>query len=183
MNAIQSKLLSFGRGLKSQWLATALIFPMAILGVNAYVANEAAKDARVQSARIERIVRIQESGKTLDLALASYFQSVSEVGLAERNLRMPGTYENTPVATARATVVEAREEAREALVKHASDVQALRGTLDQAEAENYMAALAEMGTTVERDADIDRTGESITVLGKLVVARNDLVDDAMGHVG
>lgn len=171
------------KGLRSQWLATMLIFPMLGLGVNAYFANEAAKDARMQTARIDRIGRIQESGKALDLALAGYFQAVSEVGLAERGLRMPGTYEDIPIPTAQTSVVKARLAARDALVKHASDVQALRGTLDPAEAEIYMAALADMSGTVEREADIGRTGDNITVLGKLVMARNSLVDDAMSHVG
>jgi hypothetical protein len=171
------------RGLRSQWIASALVIPMCFLIVTNHLSSEAAKNARIQSARVDQIVRLQESGKTLDLALAGYFESIAEVGLAERNLRVPGRYQNVPLPQAQATVVQARLGAREALVKHAGDVQALRGTLDQSEAEQYISALAEMSATIDREADISATGQNITVLGKLVVARNNLVDEAMDQVG
>lgn len=167
------------RALKSQWLATALIIPMILLGINAHLTNEAAKEARLQSARVERVVRLQDSGKALDVALAGYFTSVSEAGLAERGIRVPGTYRTLPLEQAQTALVQSRITAREALVRHASDVQALRGTIDQAEAEKYMVALANMSAAVERDGDVLAAGQNITVLSNLVVARNSLVDEAM----
>jgi hypothetical protein len=169
--------------LRSQWLAGTLIIPLILLGLNVHTANEAAKEARIQSARIERINRFQDSGKTLDLALAAYFQSLAEAGLAEHKVKMPGAYELTPVRTAEKEVIETRESARQALVKHAGDVKALRGTIDEVEARHYMAALSEMTTTVDRTPDIKSTGANITVLSKLVVARDRLVDAAMKRVG
>lgn len=169
--------------LKSQWLATVLVVPLAFFGLQTYVARQDAREARIQSINVDRISKIQDSGKALDLALAAYFQSISELGLAERHLRMPGTYADTPVPQAQAAVVEARNGARKALADHASDVQRLRGSLDPAASQRYMAALADINATVEGDADIDRTGANITALSKLVVARNALVDQAMKKVG
>ncbi|MFN3627997.1 MAG: hypothetical protein ACK4S3_08980 [Parvibaculum sp.] len=167
---------------KSQWLASVLLIPLGFALFNSHLASEAAKEARAQSVGIERVSRIQESGKALDIALAGYFQSVAEVGMAERKLQMPGTYAPIPLEKAQADVVQARTVAREALVEHASDVQSLRGTLDQAKATEYISELAEMSDVVERPAEIQQTGANITALGKLVVARNSLVDEAMKKV-
>lgn len=181
------KARAFGRwlaaSLKSQWLATVLVVPLAFFGLQTYVARQDVKEARVQSINVDRLSKIQDSGKALDLALAAYFQSISELGLAERHLRMPGTYADTPVPQAQAAVVEARKEARKALADHASDVQRLRGSLDPAASKRYVAALANINAAVEGDANIDRTGANITALSKLVVARNALVDQAMKKVG
>jgi len=169
--------------LKSQWLAGALLIPIGFLIINAVIANQQAREARVQAVNVDRISKVQDSGKQLDIALAAYFQSIAELGLAERRLRMPGTYADTPVPQAQAAVIESRKDARKALADHASDVQRLRGSLDPTASERYMAALADINTAVEGDADIDRTGANITALSKLVVARNALVDQAMKKVG
>jgi hypothetical protein len=173
--------------LKAQPLATGLYLPLLVavivLGVQVKIARDDAREARFQSINLDRMSKIQDSGKALDLALAAYFQSISDLGLAERELRMPGTYADTPVPQAQAAVVEARRQARIALADHASDVQRLRGSLDAAASRRYMATLADINTTVEGNADIDRTGANITALGKLVVARNALVDEAMKKVG
>lgn len=171
------------RGLQSQWIASVLVIPMCFLIVTNHLSNEAAKEARIQSARVDQIVRLQESGKTLDLALAGYFESIAEFGLAERDIRVPGRYENVPLPEAQAAVVHARIGAREALVRHAGDVQALRGALDQREAQQYISALSQMSATIDREANIDETGENITVLSNLIVARNSLIDEAMDQVG
>lgn len=172
---------------KAQPLATGLFLPLLVavivLGVQVKIARDDAREARIQSINVDRMSKIQDSGKALDLALAAYFQSISELGLAERHLRMPGAYGDTPVPQAQAAVVEARKEARKALADHASDVQRLRGSLDPTASQRYMAALADINSTVEGDANIDRTGANITALSKLVVARNALVDQAMKKVG
>jgi hypothetical protein len=168
--------------LKSQWLATVLILPLGFLGLQTYIARQDAREARAQSVNVDRISHVQESGKALDLALAAYFQSVSELGLAERHLQMPGTYSAKPVPQAQADVLTARTEARRALAEHGADVQALRGTFDEVASTRYMAELANISATVERDADIAHTGSNITSLSKLVVARNALVDQAMQKV-
>jgi len=168
--------------LRSQWLAGTLIVPLVLLGLNAYHANQAAKEARIQSARIERITHLQESGKTLDLAIAAYFQTLAVAGVAERGMKMPGDYDIVPVKVAEKAVIETRESARQALVSHAGDVQALRGTIDQSESSEYMAALSQMSMTIDQPPDSKATGVNITVLGKLVVARNKLVDAAMSKV-
>lgn len=68
------------------------------------------------------------------------------------------------------------------LAEHASDVQRLRGSLNEAASSQYMTALANIDTTVESDVDINRTGANITALSKLVVARNALVDSAMAKI-
>lgn len=170
-------------GLKSQWLATVLLIPIGFLVANAVIANQQAREARIQAVNVDRISKVQDSGKTLDLALASYFQSIAELGLAERNLQMPHGYEEIEVPEARMAVVEAREQARVALAEHGSDVQSLRATLGPHAVTNYMAALAAINDTVENNADINRTGENITALSDLVVARNAMVDEAMKVVG
>ena len=170
-------------GLKSQWLATVLVIPIGFLIANAVIANQQAREARIQSVNVDRISKVQESGKALDLALASYFQSIAELGLAERELQMPNGYENIEVPDAHMAVVEAREQARVALAEHGSDVQSLRGTLDPDAVMNYMAALAAINDTIENNADINRTGENITALSDLVMARNAMVDEAMKVVG
>lgn len=169
--------------LRTQWLATGLIVPLAFFGLQTHVARQDAREARVQAINVDRIAKIQDSGKALDLALAAYFQSISELGLAERHLRMPGAFADTPPPQAQAALVEARKEARKALADHASDVQRLRGALDPTASERYMAALSSINATVEGDTNIDRTGANITALSKLVVARNALVDQAMKKVG
>lgn len=171
------------RGLRSQWLATTLLIPMGFLLVNNHLANEAAREARAHTAQVERVAKLQESGKALDLALAGYFESIAQVGLAERHMKMPGAYAQAEVPAAQKAVVEARVGAREALVRHAGDVQALRGALEPADAANYMRALANMRQTIDRDADITSTGQNITTLSRLVVARNELVDKAMAKAG
>lgn len=165
--------------LKNQWLASVLIIPLILLGINAYVSNEAAKESRLHSSRIERVVRLQDSGKVVDLALASYFSAVSELGLVERGIQVPGSYRAVPLDEAQKTLVDSRVAAREALVNHASDVQALRGVIEQEKAEQYMHALNEIRTAVDREADVLSIGGSITVLSNLVVARNGLVDEVM----
>lgn len=176
------KLVWLGASLKSQWLATALLIPLAFFILQTYAARQDAREARVQAVNVDRITKIQDSGKALDLALASYFQSISDLGLAERHLRMPGAYKDLPVETAQASVIEHREAARKALAEHASDVQRLRGTLDDNASKQYMAALANVNATVESEANIGSTGQNITALSKLVVARNALVDKAMSKV-
>lgn len=169
--------------LKSQWLAGALLIPVGFLIVTTYIATQQAREARVQSVNVDRISKVQESGKALDAALAGYFQSVAELGLAERHLRMAGTYTEIPVSKAQATVVEARTDARKALAQHAGDIQGLRGTFDQAAADRYMAALAAVSSTVEGEADINKTPTNVTVFGRLVSARNTMIDQAMHKVG
>ncbi|MHA6721517.1 hypothetical protein [Sphingomonas sp. RS2018] len=169
--------------LKSQWLAGALLIPIGFLIVNAIIANQQAREARVQAVNVDRISKVQESGKALDAALAGYFQAVAELGLAERHLRMPGTYKDIPVPQAQVAVVEARKEARKVLAQHAGDIQGLRGTFEQDAADRYMTALAQVSSTVEGEADINRTPDNIKVLGKLVYARNAMIDQAMKKVG
>lgn len=173
--------------LKSQWLAGALFIPLAIaifiLGLQVQVARQDAREARVQAINVDRIAKVQESGKALDAALAGYFQAVAELGLAERHLRMPGTYKDIPVPQAQVAVVEARKEARKVLAQHAGDIQGLRGTFDQDYADRYLTALAQVSSTVEGEANINRTPDSIKALGKLVVARNTMIDQAMKKVG
>jgi hypothetical protein len=168
---------------KSQWLATVLLIPLAFLALQTYIARQDAREARVQSVNVDRISKVQESGKALDLALASYFQAVSELGLAEKHLRMPGTYANTPVDQAEVEVVTARTEARTALAKHGADVQAMRGTFDERTSSRYMGELAEVSEIIEKDADMETMGTNITALSDLVVARNALVDGAMKKIG
>ena len=165
--------------LKSQWLASTLLIPLAFLLYSNHVQREATKQDRIQALSSDRINKIQDSGKALDLALAAYFQSIADLGLAEHNLRSPGTFEVMPVRQAQSKVVERRDEVRKALADHASDVQRLHGSLDAARSKRYMEALADIDTAVERPASIDQTGTNITALSELVVARNALVDQAM----
>ena len=169
--------------LKSQWLASALLLPLAFFALQTHTARQDAKDARIQAVSVDRLSKIQDSGKALDLALASYFQSIADLGLAEQHVRSPGSFTVTPVPHAQEAVVEARDGARKALAKHAGDIQGLRGTLDSTASANYMAALAVINTTIEGDANIDQTGRNITSLSKLVVARNALIDRSMKAVG
>lgn len=169
--------------LRSQWLASTLFIPLAFLLYQNHVQRQATREDRIQSVNVDRIGKIQDSGKALDLALAAYFQSIADLGLAEHNLTMPGEFANRPVRQAQATVIERRDEARRALADHASDVQRLRGMLDAGATTRYMAALAAIEMTFEQPADINRTGVNITALSKLVVARNALVDGAMKRVG
>lgn len=168
---------------KSQWLATALLIPLGFLMFQTHIARQDAREARVQSVNVDRISKVQESGKVLDLALASYFNSVSELGLAQRHLRPPGTYADKPLAQAQADVVKARTEVRDALAKHGADMQAMRGTLDSNASSRYMVELASISDTIEKDADIANTGANISALSRLVVARNALLDRAMKKVG
>lgn len=169
--------------LRSQWLASTLIIPLALLGVNAWTANQAAKEARIQAAQVERVAKLQESGKALDLALAGYFQSVADLSLSERGITAQGAYENMPIKTAQTNLVQARASVHAALVNHASDVQALRGAVKPDDAKLYMAALADMTRVVDASPSIHSTGSDITVLGKLVQTRNRLVDDATTNIG
>lgn len=171
------------RTVRSQWLATTLLIPMGFLLINNQLANEAAREARAHTAQVERVAKLQESGKALDLALAGYFESIAQLGMAERDMKMPGAYASVEIPGAQRAVVEARSEARKALVEHASDVQSLRGALEPTDAASYMNALAAMRQTIDRDADISSTGQNITTLSKLVVARNELVDKAMDKAG
>lgn len=179
---VKHKLLWLGASLKSQWLATALVIPLCFFILQTHTARQDAKEARVQSINVDRITKIQDSGKALDLALAGYFQSIADLGLAERQLRMPGDFKTKPVDVAQASVVQHRDEARNALAEHASDVQRLRGALEEDASTQYMAALATISTTVEGSADIENTGKYITVLSRLVVARNAMVDKAVNKI-
>lgn len=171
---------------KAQPLATGLFLPLLvaviILAFQVQIARNDAREARLQSINADRIAKIQDSGKALDLALAAYFQSISELGLAERHLRMPGTFSDIPIAQAQATVIGSRAEVRKALADHGSDVQRLRGSLDPAASTRYMDALARINATIEEQPDIERTGANITALSRLIVARNALVDQAMKKV-
>ncbi len=168
--------------LRSQWLATTLTIPLVLLGINSWTANQAAKEARIQAAQVERVAKLQESGKALDLALAGYFQSVADLSLSERKITSPGSYDRMPVKTAQTNLVQARASVHAALVNHASDVQALRGAVEQDDAALYMSALADMTEVVDTPPSIHRTGGDITVLGRLVQTRNRLVDDAIRNV-
>lgn len=168
--------------LKTQWLATALIIPLVMLGVQTYVAQQSAKEARRQSINVDRINKVQDSGKALDVALASYFQAVTELGLAERKIKAPGAFQATSVPAAQVAVVDARKEARKALAVHGGDVQSLRGVLDPQATRQYVSALARVSNTVEDRGDIFSTGRNITALSKLVLARNALVDSAVKRV-
>lgn len=176
-------LTSIGQTLKAQWLATALFAPLAVaiivLGLQVHFAREDAREARLHTINADRISKIQDSGKALDLALAAYFQSIAELGVAQQGLRMPGAHSVTPIPRARSRLVETRERARTALAEHASDIQRLRGSLDRDSATRYMSALADIQAVVEGTSDIQQTGGNITALSRLVVARNALVDDAM----
>jgi len=169
--------------IKSQWLASALIIPLIILGFQTYIARQDAREARVQSVNVDRISKVQESGKALDLDLAAYFQSVSELGLAERRLRMPGAYAEKPIKLAQADVLKSRLEARAALAKHGADIQSMRGTFDTQTSTQYMSELANVSDLVERDADLNNTGKFVTALSRLVVKRNALIDKAMNKIG
>ena len=168
--------------LKTQWLATALLIPLGLLGAQTYIAHQDAKEARRLSINVDRIAKVQDSGKALDVALAAYYRSVTELGLAERNIKTPGTYKLTPVPAAQTAVVEARTEARKALAVHGSDVQSLHGVLDPTATTQYVAALARVSDTIEDDGDTKDTGRNITSLSRLIVARNLLVDSAIKRV-
>jgi len=178
-----SKVRAFGKwlwsSLKSQWVATALLIPIGFLAVNTYIAHQDARDARRANVSIERISKVQESGKALDLALASYYQSIAQLGLAERHIRMPGAYADTPIAKAQNDVSVARAAVQTAMGAHAGDVESLRGVLDPAAASRYVSALAEVNSVIDNGGEIKSTGANITVLARLVKARNELVDSAL----
>lgn len=168
--------------LKSQWLAATLLIPLAILGLQTHIAHQDAKEARRASVSIDRISKVQESGKALDLALASYYQSIGQLGLAERNIRMPGAYADTPVSKAQNDVMVARSAVQTAMGAHAGDVQSLRGVFDPTAEARYFSALADVNSAIDNGGEIKGTGQNITVLAHLVKARNDLVDSAIKKV-
>lgn len=166
--------------LKSQWLATALILPLGFFALQTHTARQDAREARTKAIAVDRLGKFQSSGKALDSALALYLQSVGELALAERNIQAPGAYTITPVKAAQTAVLEARKEARKALADHAGDVQSLHGYLDNGREQQYMSSLADINNVVEADANINATGNNIKALGRLVMARNALVDQATG---
>lgn len=165
--------------LKAQWIATALVFPIIILSISTCVANEQARSARMQAARIEKISAMQESGQALDAALAGYFNALAQLGLSEQGLKVPSEYEVLPVPRARDQLITARSGVTNALVEHAGDLQALRGSLNLAETNSYMSELADIRAVVDKPAQIENTGANVSVLSSLVVARNTLVDEAL----
>lgn len=167
---------------KNEKVATALIIPILFLSFTTWWNYSEAQEARIKALQIDRITLVQDSGKELDLALASYYHSISDLGLAERGLKMPGDAKVVPVEKAKIAVVEARKEARTALVEHASDIQRLRGAFDVNASSQYMTSLAAINETIEHGASINKTGQNITTLSKLVVSRNELVDAAMDKV-
>lgn len=173
--------------LRLPWLATVLFIPLAIavvvLGLQVRIARQDVREARIQAINIDRISKVQESGKALDAALAGYLQSTAELGLAEREVRVPGSYRNLPVSKAQANLVLSRVEAEKALARHAGDIQGLRGTFDQGAADRYMTELANINSLVDGEADINKTAANITALGKLVGARNAMIDQAISKVG
>jgi hypothetical protein len=180
MNSFWSKALA---SVRSQWIATSLTFPIIILSITTCMANQQAKEARRQASRIESISEMQESGQVLDAALAGYFNAVAQLGLAEHEIAGPGEYSVVPVSKAREDVMSSRTKVADALIDHAGDIQSLRGTLNQVETNTYVSALADMRRTVDRPAEIEDTGKNIAVLGRLVVARNALVDEALKEAG
>jgi hypothetical protein len=167
---------------KSQWLAATLLFPLAFFVMQTYVAREDAKEARRASISVDRISKFQDSGKALDVALASYFQSIAELGLAEQKLEIPGRYKNITLAAAQSHVVEARIESRKALAIHASDVQSLRGVFKPDMSKQYLHALVNVEDVVDNGGDIKSTGKNITRLAALVKTRNEMVDGALGKL-
>lgn len=168
------------RALRSQWLATVLIVPLALLGLQAWMASNQARDARIQAERSVSIDDMQRSGKALDAALAVYLTALAELGVSEQGLPLPNQVTATPLRVAEAEVTASRRRLDEAIIQHASDVQALRGTIDNADTSSYMNALVEVRKLADEPPDIGRTGANITAFSNLIVERNSLVDQARG---
>lgn len=166
---------------RNQWLATTLIIPLAFMGVQIHVAHEDAKDARRQGILVDRVAKIQDSGKTLDVALAAYFQATAELGLAERHVTDPSTGEIANVADAKKAVSDARKGAEKAFADHSGDVDSNRGTLDPAAAANYVATLTDVSATIEGAPDVLKTKQYVTALARMVKARHDLVDRSLAR--
>ena len=168
--------------MKDQWVASVLIVPVLFLAFTTWWNYSEARQARIDSLQIDRVTLVQDSGKELDLALATYFHSISDEGLAAKGMKMPGDASVKTVAETKLAVAQARQTARKALMEHSSDVQRLRGTFDESASKQYMASLAEVSDTIENGATINKTGQNISVLSKLVVKRNALVDGVMDKV-
>lgn len=181
---VLAKAWAFGRwllaSLKSQWLATVLIIPLGLFALQTQTARQDAREARAKAVAVDRLGKVQSSGKALDAALANYFQAIGELALAERKIEVPGSYAVASVDKAQSAVIGSRKEAEKALADHAGDIQSLHGSLDTVSEQRYMTSLASVSAVIESDADINQTGRNIKTLGQLVVARDALVDRAMG---
>jgi hypothetical protein len=164
--------------MRAQPLATALLFPLALLVTQVYVQRQDVREARALSASDGRIAQIQVSGKLLDTSVAAYFEAIGELGLAERRIKSPGSFEVKPVATAQADVMTTREAARKALKEHAADIHSLHDKLPSKAVERYLEQLETISDLIDGDPTIETTGENITVLAKTVLARDALVNEA-----
>lgn len=164
--------------IRAQPLATALLFPLALLAAQVYVQRQDVREARALAASDGRVAQIQVSGKLLDTSIAAYFEAIGELGLAERSIRSPGSFALKPVATAQADVMSTREAARKALKEHAGDIHSLHDKLPKEAVERYLAQLEAISDVIDGDPAIETIGKNTTALGKMVVARDALVDEA-----
>lgn len=171
-------LSSLMASMKAQPLATALLFPLALLATQAYVQRQDARVARTLAANDGRIAQIQVSGKLLDTSVAAYFEAIGELGLAERRIKSPGSFELKPVTTAQADVMSTREAARKALKEHAADIHSLQDKLPREAVDRYLAQLEAISDVIDGGSAVENIGENTTALAKMVMARDALVEEA-----
>ncbi len=163
---------------KAQPLATALLFPLALLSAQVWTQRQDAIAARQHASIDSLLSQVRASGKELDTAIASYYDAISELGLAERKIKSPGTYALKSVGVAQADVVAARKAAQKALSQHASDVHGLGRVAYTASGRKYMSELGEISDIVDGQTSIEQTSNNITVFGKLIAARDSFVNEA-----
>jgi len=161
---------------KAQPLATAMLFPLALLAVQVHLQREDAQTLRANTVEDNRLAQFQTSGKELDEALGNYLGAVSNLGLAERELIVPGAFTPTPVSEAQKELLAARKDAQKAIGKHAGDIKSLRGLVNGSLSDSYVEDLAAMTDIVDSQHDVLDIGSYTTTLGKLVKARDKLVD-------
>lgn len=175
MNWVRSVMARLLPSLRSRQLAGLIYVPLALALVGVYGNYWLAEQSRVQAIHDARLAKVQDSGASLDLALASYFQAVADLGAAEARQQVPGTFDLISIGQARDALGKARIRVRAAIERHAADMQSSRASLDADTASVYESNLLAVQSLVDNPPSIRDIGEPITIFGRLVKSRNDML--------
>ncbi len=145
------------RQLRSQWLATALFIPLILLGAGWYFSTRSAHEASIQTFNVERVTEFQNTGEVVDRKVSAFF---------------------TATANGRATDA-ARDAALESLIDHATKTESLRGVLEPSASRQYMHTLGELREAIEQTRGPTTAGYNTTLLGRVIVERRALADEAL----
>lgn len=139
-----------------KWSVTGGLLLWAITAsVQWYGARQDARQATVQTYNMSRVAAFRDSGAELDKKVAAFNDAAAE----GRSLS------------------EARQSVRDAMADHAAKTFAMQDAFGKTPTERYYDEVKALQTAVESTKDATNSGEIITALSRVVVARTKLADE------